>query len=386
MRDYTFFISQFTCICYVIAYSSFFYFRRRKGVITAPMLNYASRHWYIFASVGLLEAVNFLLALHSAARLPGGLISVLSQTGILWSVLLSYALLRRRFDWRQLLGVFIVAAGVTTCTLPQAAAAGLAVGASRELLTNTLLFLASTGCGALTSILKEWAFSRADLDIFVVNTLGSTAQCFFTLALLPVSLALATTLPAGEYLRRGWAAFWGATHPSMPWLAIAYILANLTVNISALTLVKRGGAVSATVAGVPLTPTPTPTPTYYETTLTSHHTQCPNLPATCRSPPVSPPTPPPLLLRSPLPSHNRSCSLCQRPAADQPRAAIECSRGAEGEPTHRRRRTVTTTTVLRSALRAASSRLSRARRCGLPPPASGGAACARPACIGRSGI
>jgi drug/metabolite transporter (DMT)-like permease len=252
MRDYTFFISQFTCICYVLVYSSFFIVRQKKGIITPPMLAYASRHWYVFASVGLLEAVNFLLALHSAARLPGGLISVLAQTGLLWSVGLSYTLLGRRFDWRQLLGVAVVAAGVFTCTLPQAAAAGLAVDgehAFRELLTNTMLFLISTGCGALTSILKEWAFSRADLDIFVVNTLGSAAQCVFTLALLPVTLTLATALPAGEYLRLGWAAFCGATHPSMPWLAIAYILANLTVNISALTLVKRGGAVSATVAG-----------------------------------------------------------------------------------------------------------------------------------------
>ena len=251
MKEYTYFISQFTCICYVLTYSSFFLFRRKTGIITDPMLRVALRYWYIFASVGLLEALNFLLALHSAARLPGGLISVLGQTGLLWSVLLSYALLRRRFDWRQLLGVAVVAAGVAACTLPQAAAAGLAVGASREVLANVLLFLISTGCGALTSVLKEWAFGRAELDIFVVNTLGSAAQCLFTLALLPATLALATALPPAEYLRRGWAAFCGATHPSMPWLAIAYILANLTVNISALTLVKRGGAVSTTVAGPP---------------------------------------------------------------------------------------------------------------------------------------
>jgi drug/metabolite transporter (DMT)-like permease len=249
MKEYTYFISQFTCICYVVTYSSFFFVRRRKGIITSQMLQCAARHWYIFASIGLLEALNFLTSLHAAARLPGGLIGVLGQTGLLWSVALSHSLLGKRFDLRQLLGVFIVAAGVTICSLPQAAAAGLTIEASRELTGNMLLYLVSTGCGALTSILKEWAFSREDLDIFVVNTLGSAAQCVFTLLLLPITLALATTLPPAEYMARGWAAFCGATHPAMPWLAIAYILANLTVNISAITLVKRGGAVRTTLAG-----------------------------------------------------------------------------------------------------------------------------------------
>ena len=39
----------------------------------------------------------------------------------------------------------------------------------------------------------------------------------------------------------------GASSLLMPWLAVLYMMANITLNLSAITLVKRGGAVATMV-------------------------------------------------------------------------------------------------------------------------------------------
>ena len=40
----------------------------------------------------------------------------------------------------------------------------------------------------------------------------------------------------------------------MPWLALGYMAANITLNLSAIALVKRGGAVATMLAGTLLVP------------------------------------------------------------------------------------------------------------------------------------
>ena len=76
MRDFTYFLSQFSCCCYVIVYGIILNNRIRSGVVTKPMLAYARDNVRVFAAIGTLEALTFLLALYSAARIPGGLIGV----------------------------------------------------------------------------------------------------------------------------------------------------------------------------------------------------------------------------------------------------------------------------------------------------------------------
>jgi len=76
MRDFTYFLLQFSCCCYVIVYGIILNNRIRSGVVTKPMLAYARDNVRVFAAIGTLEALTFLLALYSAARIPGGLIGV----------------------------------------------------------------------------------------------------------------------------------------------------------------------------------------------------------------------------------------------------------------------------------------------------------------------
>jgi len=56
--------------------------RIRSGIVTQPMLSYARDNVKVFAVIGTLEALTFLLALYSAARIPGGLIGVLGQVRV----------------------------------------------------------------------------------------------------------------------------------------------------------------------------------------------------------------------------------------------------------------------------------------------------------------
>lgn len=44
MRDYTYFISQFSCVCYVVIYGIILLRRVRKDIVTPPMLAYARRN------------------------------------------------------------------------------------------------------------------------------------------------------------------------------------------------------------------------------------------------------------------------------------------------------------------------------------------------------
>ena len=108
MRDYTYFISQFSCCCYVLIYGAILVSRIRSGAVTPQMLEYAKDNALVFACIGIMEAVTFLLALYSAARLPGGLIGVLGQGALLFSVILSRLFLGTRLDGLQKMGLVVV--------------------------------------------------------------------------------------------------------------------------------------------------------------------------------------------------------------------------------------------------------------------------------------
>jgi len=69
--------------CYVIIYGFILLRRIRSGEVTPAMLSYVRQNVSIFVTIGLLEALTFLLALYSAARIPGGLIGVLGQVASL---------------------------------------------------------------------------------------------------------------------------------------------------------------------------------------------------------------------------------------------------------------------------------------------------------------
>jgi len=277
MRGYTFFVAQACALAYVGVYFGVLAARRRRGIVSRAAVAAARRqHGRTFAVIGALEAAAFAVQLYAAGRLPGSLISVLNQAILPFSMVASAVLLGKRYTAAQVAGAATVVAGVLLCTAPSAAglgavsastkgaaavsaaAAAAAAGAepAAAVAVHAALFGSTMALIGVVVVLKE-RLLKAGLDVFVVNSYGSAAQCVATAALLPLSVRLAAGgAPVGAYVRAGAAALAGATSPYMPWLTLGYIGANLAFNIAALNLVRCSSAVVALLASlftVPLT-------------------------------------------------------------------------------------------------------------------------------------
>uniref|UniRef100_A0A0A9DN97 Uncharacterized protein n=1 Tax=Arundo donax TaxID=35708 RepID=A0A0A9DN97_ARUDO len=76
MRNYPFFLAQFTTFGYVLVYFSILFIRYRAGIVTREMLALPKSQ---FMLIGLLEALGVASGMAAAAMLPGPSIPVLSQ-------------------------------------------------------------------------------------------------------------------------------------------------------------------------------------------------------------------------------------------------------------------------------------------------------------------
>ena len=72
MRDYTYFISQFSCCCYVLIYGAILARRVHKGIVTPPMLEYARNNIKVCVGVrvGVLDSSLVCLCNHYVVSLP----------------------------------------------------------------------------------------------------------------------------------------------------------------------------------------------------------------------------------------------------------------------------------------------------------------------------
>ena len=235
MQNYTFFIAQGATLCYALVYGTILATRMRLGIVPKRQFKLALHpaNLRLFGIIGALEATTFVLQLQAAAYLPGTVIAVLTQSLLPFTMILSFLFLNRRYTLRQLLGAALVISGVLVCTLPGARGGAIIPWAAAQYgLSFTLL--------ATSIALKERQLQRMRFDVFIVNTFGSSFQCLSTFLLLPLSIALATSLPALQYISSGLNAFF--TAPYMPWLTLLYIGCNIVFNVFALNMVKMTSA------------------------------------------------------------------------------------------------------------------------------------------------
>jgi drug/metabolite transporter (DMT)-like permease len=71
-----------------------------------------------FVAVGLLEGITNVAQTYLAIHLPGALLPLLSQSGVIWQLGLSAVLLGRRYSVRQVASALIVVAGVVLAGIP----------------------------------------------------------------------------------------------------------------------------------------------------------------------------------------------------------------------------------------------------------------------------
>ncbi|XP_031113258.1 protein CLT3, chloroplastic-like isoform X2 [Ipomoea triloba] len=210
-----------------------------------------------FLAVGLLEALGAASGMAAGAILSGAAIPVLSQSFLVWQLLLSYIFLGRRYSFNQLFGCFLVAMGVII-TVASGSSAGSIMEAG---IFWSLLMIVSFLFQAADTVLKEIIFLDAarklkggTVDLFVVNTFGSAFQAVFISLLLPF-LSKLWGIPFFQlptYVKDGAACFLNLGTiqgcDGAPLLPLLFVIVNMGFNISLLHLLKISSAVVSCLA------------------------------------------------------------------------------------------------------------------------------------------
>ncbi|TXG73449.1 hypothetical protein EZV62_002028 [Acer yangbiense] len=257
LKQYPFFLAQLATFGYVVVYFSILYIRYHAGIVTDEMLSMPKGP---FLFVGLLEAVAAATGMAAGAILSGVSIPILSQTFLVWQILLSVIFLGRRYKVNQLLGCFLVAIGVII-TVASGSSAGHSLKEAG--IFWSLLMIFSFLLQAADTVLKvEIIFLDAaerlkggSVDLFVVNSYASAFQAVFICLLLPF-LSKLWGIPFSQlpnYLRDGAACFLNIGTLSSgcdgaPLLPLLFILVNMGFNISLLHLLKISSAVVSSLA------------------------------------------------------------------------------------------------------------------------------------------
>ncbi|KAL7085420.1 hypothetical protein ACP275_14G281100 [Erythranthe tilingii] len=258
MKNHPFFLAQLNSFVYVAVFFSVLRVRYRAGKTTDEMLNLPKSP---FIAIGFLESVSIVSAMYAGAVLPGPAIPLLYQTFLVWQLVFSSILLKRRYSLNQILGCFLVAAGVVVAVTSGANSGGMFSGVG---VLWPMLMIASSAFQAGASIVKESVFVDAatrlkgkSLDIFVLTSFGSGFQALFILFLLLPVMAnmkgmLLSDLPS--YFTSGAACFLNIGTSTTtgcdgaPLLPLLYVISNILFNISVLNLLKVSNAIVASLA------------------------------------------------------------------------------------------------------------------------------------------
>ncbi|KAF2291952.1 hypothetical protein GH714_042294 [Hevea brasiliensis] len=216
LKHYPFFLAQLATVGYVLVYFTILHIRYLAGLVTDEMLSLPKAP---FLLVGLLEALGAAAGMAAAAILSGASIPILSQTFLVWQILLSIIFLGRRYKVNQLIGCFLVAIGVIITVASGSSANHSVKDAS---IFWSLLMIFSFLLQAADTVLKEFIFrdtarqlKGGSVDLFVVNSYGSAFQ---------------------------------VGCDGAPLLPLLFVLVNMGFNISLLHLLKISSAVVSSLA------------------------------------------------------------------------------------------------------------------------------------------
>ncbi|XP_017983858.1 PREDICTED: protein CLT1, chloroplastic isoform X1 [Theobroma cacao] len=257
LKHYPFFLAQLATFGYVLVYFSILYLRYHAGIVTDEMLSMPKAP---FLAVGLLEALAAATGMAAGAILSGASIPILSQTFLVWQILLSIIFLGRRYRVNQLVGCFLVAVGVI---ITVASGSGSGFSLKEAGIFWSLLMIVSFLLQAADTVLKEVIFLNAaerlecgSVDLFVVNSYGSAFQALFICLLLPF-LSKLWGIPFSQlpnYLKDGAACFLNISGTissgcdGAPLLPLLFVIVNMGFNISLLHLLKISSAVVSSLA------------------------------------------------------------------------------------------------------------------------------------------
>ncbi|KAG0489607.1 hypothetical protein HPP92_006470 [Vanilla planifolia] len=256
LKQYPFFLAQLATFGYVVVYFSILCCRYHAGIVTDEMLSMPKAP---LMAVGFLEALGAASGMAAGAVLSGAWIPILSQTFLVWQLILSFIFLGRRYRANQVFGCVLVSIGVII-TVTSGSDSGLSL--QNVGIFWILLMIGSFFLQAADTVLKEIIFLDAakrlkggSVDLFVVNSFGSAFQAMFICLLLPF-LSKLWGIPFSKlptYITDGAACFLNIGKlangcEGAPMLPLLFIMVNMAFNISMLHLLKISSAVVSCLA------------------------------------------------------------------------------------------------------------------------------------------
>eukprot|EP01129_Flabellula_baltica_P007313 TRINITY_DN2826_c0_g1_i2.p1 TRINITY_DN2826_c0_g1~~TRINITY_DN2826_c0_g1_i2.p1 ORF type:complete len:261 (+),score=34.76 TRINITY_DN2826_c0_g1_i2:79-861(+) len=189
------------------------------------------------------------------------MISLMSQTIVLFSIICAVIILRTQYSYWQLWSAVIVLAGATVSLIPSINES-VPTAPNQSSIFFALVTAVSTLPNAISFTLKELVFTerkKEGLDLFIVNTHASLFQLVWQPIYLPMAVLLGSTggRPILEYIRDGFECFIGITPASEiianrcevdPYPYFIYIAINLSFNIILLLVLKRASALLSFMA------------------------------------------------------------------------------------------------------------------------------------------
>jgi drug/metabolite transporter (DMT)-like permease len=269
MNYYSFFIGLFNSIIYVVFYFSILLIRYLLKMVPGSDFEYVWKHkypektlwakispWKYFVIMGLMDGLGNILGLIAQPYLTGPVVSLMSQTIVLFSVICAVIILRTTYSFWQLWAVGLLICGVMFTLLP--------TFDNRHQLTGqfswAILVAMSTLPNAISFTFKELMFrEKPGLDIFIVNSHGSLFQLLFQPIFLPITLLFPGVLGPStnllNFVHDGFGCFGGTTPHgdkktcvNNPYPYLIYAGFNLIFNILLLMVTKDASALLSFMA------------------------------------------------------------------------------------------------------------------------------------------
>ncbi|GMH87395.1 hypothetical protein TrST_g11883 [Triparma strigata] len=265
-HNYEFFVSQWTTLLYIVPSLVVVMYKVTK---MNPLARRAHKieiqsTQNIYWKMGLLDAASSTLGAIGGALTPGQLQTLLGQTIIPITILLSIVYIKEKFKTNQIVGAVLILLGSILASVPFLLGGsdddeGSTSSASSSAdMASILIFASSIVPAAMSNVYKEANMKEKDLEVYTTTTFISIWQELLGFAFLPLLMLKAFGgLSQGEILKQmeyGYECY-NERPPlegddcsgafSLFWI---YVLINWLLNVLLLILTKEGSAVMLVIA------------------------------------------------------------------------------------------------------------------------------------------
>eukprot|EP01137_Pigoraptor_chileana_P017424 Opistho-2@75475 len=200
LENYTYFLTQLLSLVYIpIMFGVVWYKQRNTNEITEAMLRYPKWKYFIMAIFDALAGLAMVVLPH----MSGPLVTLLQQSTVPVSLIMSVLILKKRYRWSHYLGAAVIIVGIILYLLPQL------INPSKDDKENardsnlplyaTLLFASSIP--AVGGKIYQEISLKQEMNVYLLNGWVALFQFFIGLPLAPLFFKVQT--PSGDLSHLG---------------------------------------------------------------------------------------------------------------------------------------------------------------------------------------